>query len=211
MLITMPNFDITTKYLYAWNERVIKVAENNAIKVVSIRGRNVTKSHIESDIKKNNPRFLYFNGHGTSKAIFGQNDEPLIVLGENDDLLKSKIVHSVTCDSGRGLGEKCKADSFIGYDSWFFLPMNEFSIMNPIKDEWAKPILESALEVPIQILKRKSTKEAFDKSQEKYQKWIDEFTISSSKHTTAEIQLVLPCLFWNNFWQKIHGKGDSVI
>jgi len=209
MLITLPDFDETTSYLSAWSEDIIRTAERNNIRPIPIRGRKVTRSRVEAALKKHNPSFICFNGHGSDIAVGGHDNEPLITLGKNDSLLDSKIVHALSCSAARELGKNCKACAFIGYDGIFWLYMDGNKVTRPLQDRKVKPILESALEAPKQIVKRKTAGEAFEKSQEKYQKFIDELTLSSSKHTADELQVVLPFLHANKNYQRMFGDKNA--
>jgi len=211
MLITLPDFDVTTSYVSAWSEEIIKIAEKNGVKAIPIRGSGVTKSHVASDISSNNPSFIAFNGHGSEDCIAGQNNEPLITLGDNDKLLDSRIVHALACSSASELGKKCKAKAFIGYDGIFWLYMDRNSVSRPLSDMKAKPILESALETPRQIAKGESAGNAYAKSQETYQRFIDHMTLSSSVHTAEELQVILPFLHGNKGCQRIFGDRNARI
>ena len=206
MLLTLPKHDEITKCISVWSEDVIKTAERNGFKITDIREKGVTKSKIEYNIKSKNPKLLLFNGHGRDDVIAGHDNKPIIILGENDDLLNSKIVHSFSCSSAKELGKKCKAEAFIGYDDLFWLYMDGNNLSNPLKDKKVRPFMESAIEAPKQLAKRKTAKEAYEKSQKKYQKWIDELTLSSSKHTSEELQVILPLLQFNKNCQVIHTK-----
>jgi len=211
MLITLPKHDLVTTYVSEWSCAVIKSAQKNGINSIIISGPSVTRSEVEKMIKEKSPKFLDFNGHGSDTIIAGHNNEPLIILGENDHLLREKIVHSFTCNSARRLGRSCSSDAFIGYSNKFFLCMNRFFTTRPLKDNYAGPVLESALEAPNQLVKGKTAKESYDKSQEKYQKMIDKYTLSNSKYTTEELTLILPVLEWNKRCQVLHGNGDIKI
>ncbi len=173
------------------------------------KGNNANKSHIANDIESKNPRFINFNGHGSETCICGQNNEILIQLGENEKLLKNRIVHSLTCESAKELGAKCEAKAYLGYSGLFFFCMDGNSLSRPLDDRFATPILDSAFEVPIQITKKKTAKEAFEQSQKKYQKWIDEYTIRESKYTTEELQFILPYLCWDKAIQTLIGDAES--
>lgn len=51
MLITLPDFDITTKYLSAWSKEIINIAERNGIKPIVINSEKVNLSHVTKNIK----------------------------------------------------------------------------------------------------------------------------------------------------------------
>lgn len=209
MLITLPDYDITTYYLSAWSKRIIRVAKKNDLEPVILEGENATRSSVASNIGSKNPKFLAFNGHGSDKSIEGHNGETLIELGENHKLLKDRIVHSISCSSGRKLGKNCGAKAFIGYNDVFWLPMYRFSTASPLEDKLATPVMKSALEAPVQLAKRKDAKTAYEKSQETYKKWINEYTDSSSEYTTEELQIILPCLHWNMVVQSLEGDPKA--
>ncbi|MBI2675729.1 MAG: hypothetical protein HYX24_04685 [Candidatus Aenigmarchaeota archaeon] len=209
MFITLPDFDLVTSYASAWSAEVIDIAERNGMKITAINGRNVTKSSIETNIKSKNPKFLSFVGHGSDTVICGHDNEPLIVLGENESLLASKIVHAFTCSSAARLGKECNSSAFIGYGDLFWLYMDRNRTAKPLEDELARPFMESAIEAPRQLAKKKTAGEAFAESQRKYQKWIDELTLSSSKHTAEELQVILPLLHFNKNCQMLHGNPHA--
>lgn len=211
ILITLPDHDDLTRYASVWSEKILlSTAERVGIKPIIIsKGKNVTKSQITENIKSKNPKFLFFNGHGSPTSIGGYNNEELIVLGENDYLLNDKIVHVLACDAGKTLGKECKSKAFIGYVGKFWLCMDRFSLSRPLEDKFATPVMLSALEAPNQLLKGKRPKEAFETSQKTYDKWIDEYTHSESKYTTAELQLVMPVLFINKLLQVLHEEQNN--
>jgi len=209
MLITLPQYDPATKYASTWSQKIIDTAERNGIRVIPIKEKSVTKSHIVNIIEEKDPDFIVFNGHGSDTEIAGHNSEPIIIFGENHDLLKDRIIHAFTCSSGKVLGKKCGAKAFIGYNEWFFLCMDGSSTNRPLQDRLATPIMECAIEAPIQLAKKKSAKEAFNSSQKKYQEWIDKYTLSSSKYTMEELQLILPCLLWNKNCQVLYGNDEA--
>ena len=209
MLVTLPEHDLATLYSSKWSKEVIDVAERNGIHVTSIEGSNVTRNRVERAITSNKPMFLMFNGHGSDSMIAGHDFEPIIILGDNDNLLKDKIVHAFTCSSGRTLGARCGASAFIGYSNWFIMCIDGNSTNRPLEDRLASPIMQCAMEAPKQLAKKKTAREAYEQSQAKYQRWIDEFTLSSSKYTTEELQLILPCLMWNKTCQVLYEDNDA--
>ena len=209
MLVTLPEHDLATKYASAWSQQIINTAERNGIQIITVKGRSVTKSNVVNAIENKDPDSIIFNGHGSESIIAGHNLEPIIIFGENHHLLKNKIVHAFTCGSGKVLGKECEAKAFIGYNDWFFLCMDKSSTNRPLEDRFATPLMECALEAPIQLAKKQTARESFDKSQAKYQNWIDEYTASSSKYTTEELQLILPCLLWNKSCQALYGNEEA--
>jgi len=202
VLMTLPDHDDLTRYVSCWSSRLLaKTAERTGKGVIVSKGSSATRSHVESNIRSKNPRFVFLNGHGTADVVFGQGDEPIVKLGENEELLRGRIVHVLACDAGKSLGPGCGAEAFIGYKGKFWLCMDKFSLLKPLEDRFARPVMVSALDAPNQMLKDMPPADAFESSQRLYQEQIDEFTHSESKYTTEELQLVLPVLFINKSLQ----------
>ena len=214
VLITLPNHDWATNCISSWNKEILMpIIKKKNINHVTIESDGITEFHVTRVIEKKNPRFLVFNGHGSldGKSICGHDNEPIISLGVNDHLLDSKIVHSFTCCSAKNLGEKSNAEAFIGYKDVFLFWMHRTTTMRPIKDKLAAPQMKSAVVAPFEILKGKSVDEAYQISQRKYQKMIDEYMWNSDKYTTEEMQRVLPFLIWNKQNQKLIGNKNAKI
>lgn len=210
ILITLPDFDPTTKYISEWNKSIIVPAMlRNCRDNHILEKQKANRSHVKYTIEKENPRLLIFNGHGDDDCICGHNNEILIKLGENDNLLDSRIVHSFTCSSAGQLGVKSKADAFVGFDDKFLFWMHRSSETKPLRDPLATPQIKSAITVPFEIVKGRSVNEAYDISQTAYASLIKEYTWNSSKYTTEEIQRVLPFLIWNKMHQKMIGNGNA--
>lgn len=122
LLVTRPNYDEATTYLFHWCKPVIKMAINKGYKVVDIIGNKANKNDFESRVKKIKPNLIFFNGHGTETEIFGQDGETLINANEKMDILRNTIIYSRSCNSGKILGKNCidkGITSFIGYTEPF--------------------------------------------------------------------------------------------
>lgn len=79
----MPDHDDLTRYASAWSDEILlKTAERVGIKPIISKGKNVVKSQVTENITSKNPRFIFFNGHGSDTTIGGYRNEPLIVLGK---------------------------------------------------------------------------------------------------------------------------------
>jgi len=71
LLITRPNHDITTNYLYYWSQKIIDEADKKGVKTVDLRGKRANKKEFTSIINKIRPRFVVLNGHGDNKSVTG--------------------------------------------------------------------------------------------------------------------------------------------
>lgn len=212
ILITLPDHDNATNCLSQWNkQKLIPAIKRRNIEYHLVEGQGVTYFHVSRMISKHNPRFLVFNGHGSINGdnICGHNNEPIISLGDNEDILNARIVHSFTCCSAKKLGKGNNANAFIGYDDVFIFWMHRTTTARPLEDKLAAPHMESALTAPYEIIKGKTVEEAYNASQKKYEEWIKEYLWNKDKYTTEELQRVLPFLIWNKGHQVLIGDNKA--
>lgn len=57
-LITRPDHEPTTKYLSAWSEKVIKLAEDKGQKVIDLKSEKATRKEFEGRLSKLNPSLV---------------------------------------------------------------------------------------------------------------------------------------------------------
>lgn len=107
-LITRPNHDKVTNYLFHWSKEIMTNSYDREIYFLDLKGEDANKVKVESYIKKQNPRTIFFNGHGSDKEICGFKDEILIEINKNEELLKDKIVYSLSCSSAKELGKNAE-------------------------------------------------------------------------------------------------------
>ncbi len=212
MLITRPNHDTSTTYLYKWSESLINVAEKNGISVSDFKATKAIRNEIEKFLKKQIPLLVVFNGHGSEDSICGYKDEVLIKSGENEHLLKSKIIYAVSCNSAKVLGKITVdkgAKCFIGYDDVFVsLYDKNCSSGRELEDNIAKPFLDSSNQVVLSLLNGKKSREAYDKSQSTFRKWIEYFSSSASPPGSEHI---VSWLIWDMFCQKLIGDENACL
>src|SRR3989339_1998945 len=97
ILITRPDHDLITTYLFQWSEYVINLANKKNIKVLDLSGKRANEKMFTSYIVKNEPILVFFNGHGDEDVITGYNNEPLVAVNKNEKLLEKKIVYARSC------------------------------------------------------------------------------------------------------------------
>ena len=68
LLITRPNYDSATNYLYHWSKKVITEAVKKQIPVYDLNGEKANKSNFQSFLRSKRPRFLFLNGHTVDEA-----------------------------------------------------------------------------------------------------------------------------------------------
>jgi len=164
LLVTRPNYDPTTHYCYHWSEPVINKAKEKLFRVLDVATEKVTKDVFESYLKKQEPQFLFLNGHGSDTVVAGQDDKPILEKDNVNIIPIGSIVYVRSCNVGNTLGKDFVqyASAFIGYSKAFgFLRLNT-SMRNPLTDPLAKFSFEPSNLIVTTLIKGKSVREAHE-------------------------------------------------
>lgn len=124
LLVTRPNHDLPTTYLFYWSKLVIDFARRKKITVYDLAGKKADLKNFQSYMQKNNPNLVFFNGHGSAEEITGMNNKVLVGIDKSQELLKDKLIYARSCDCGSMLGKVCIKNGtkvFIGYRKKFSL------------------------------------------------------------------------------------------
>lgn len=170
LLVTRPQYDSGTHYLFYWSTLYVKFARSKGHQVVELDRKRANKKELTSVIEKTKPRLICFNGHGNYNLIVG-NEEILIKIGDNESLLSGSIVTVLACSSGKLLGPACIKTgtlAFIAYKEDFIFFYNNQQTSNPLNDSRAKLFLDPANEIVYSLLKGHSVKESYKRSQRHY-------------------------------------------
>lgn len=197
MLITRPNHDITTNYLFYWSTFIMAQATRSGKNITDLSKQRANAREFASVIKKTQPDMIVINGHGNHSIIAGYDNDPLVEKGKNHDLLKNAVVFARSCQSASGLGPEavragCKA--YIGYNDDFVFVTEIAMITKPLSDRTAQLFLEPSNYVAISLLKGHSPSDANNRSKEMYKKTIQK--LMSSAGASIDVELI-PNLFWN--------------
>lgn len=166
ILITRPNHDYTTNYLYFWAEEVIKLAQRRGFSVYDLKGRKASRKQFENYVQKNKPSFLFLNGHGDAVTVTGYNNEPLI---DSSSSVLDYVIYARSCDAGRKLGidlVKKGTKTFIGYTRKFIFGYSSLKITRPKDDDMAKLFLEPSNLVASTLIKGHTSIEAHHRSKD---------------------------------------------
>lgn len=196
ILITRPDDDSVLTLLCIWTETVIHLARKHNFAVFDLKSRKSNKKDFDSYIKRNNPSFLVFNGHGSETTIIGYDNEPLVSLGKDESLLKHKIIYSRTCNSAAKLGKesvKSGCQAFLGYLKPFWLPRSKTSGRNISKDKIAKRFLDPTNLIPTTLIKGHTAAEANQRSKETMIRSYREMVSSISSFEERSIAFFLYC------------------
>lgn len=210
-LITRPNHDKVTSYLFNWSKEIINFQYPNEIQFLDLKESSANRQNVESYLEKQNPRLVLFNGHGSDTSIFGYKDEVLIEMDKNEELLKDKIVYSLSCSSAKELGVsavKKGTESFIGYKDSFVMYTDSEREATPLKDNIASSFIKPSIRLSISLSKGNSAQEASDKSKEEFKKEIRKFFSSSSIDGAERIAIAL---LWDMNNQVVLGNKDAKI
>lgn len=209
-LITRPQHEKVVSYLFCWAEEILKFAKDNNIKFYDLKGEKAIRDIVSSYIKKQEPKLVIFNGHGTPTTINGHKDKMLIESDVNEDLLVSKIIYAVSCDSAADLGKKAVqkgAETFIGYDGPFSFVNDANKECKPEGDKFAEPFKKTSNEIVISLLKGKTVKETTEKFERLSFDLINKYSMSDAEPGYKEIRFFL---FWNKFFYKAIGNPQAV-
>ncbi|MBI4979999.1 hypothetical protein HZC30_00410 [Candidatus Woesearchaeota archaeon] len=167
-IITMPNYDDATAYLYCYAEELVKFAEEKNILMSQLKRPRLRRNILEESIQKQNPPLLLFNAHGDEITIYGDKiegeEEYLIQEGENHQLLTGKLTYARACSAAASLGKACtqKDGCFIGYNQPFSFWTDTSRTTTPLKDKVAQLFLQPSNELALALLRGKSAREAAD-------------------------------------------------
>lgn len=199
-LITRPDHDDTTRYLYVFCEKIVKKASQLGKKFIDLKKKKANLREFLKSVKIINPLILILNGHGNENVVTGFNNKTLIEKDRNDNLLKERITSALSCQSAKKLGPsavKKGALAYIGYDEDFIFLIEENKISTPLSDKTAGQFLNPAIDVPLSLLSGSTAKKAYQKSQNSFRKIIRK--LQSSDTGKAEKEAILYLL-----WDKNH-------
>ncbi len=210
-LITRPNHDKVTCYLFAWSKNILIEEYPQNIQFLKVEEKDVTKTNVESYLKKQNPRVVLFNGHGNDSLICGFKDQPIIESGKNEELLKDKIVYSLSCSSAKKLGVDAVdkgAETFVGYEQDFVMFTDSDRETTPLRDTVAESFMQPSNHLSISLLKGKTAGEAANRSKEYFQKEIRKYLTGESIEGSEQI---VRGLLWDMTNQVVLGNLDAKI
>lgn len=207
MLITRPNHDVTTNYLYFWSKPILEQAKKSKVSLTDLVGIRANYSEFTSIVKKTHPSLIVFNGHGSESVVAGYDNEYLVEAGRNDKILAGSVIYARSCKSAKVLGPKsiisgCKA--YIGYDDDFVFFIEDRMINRPLEDKTAKLFIQPSNQVVISLLKGQSAGDSNRRSKEGFKRIIQKMATSASTKEKAEL---VPYMVWNYTHQVCLGDG----
>lgn len=195
LLLTRPLYELTTHYLYYWAKIVVDFAKAKGVTVYDLRDSRANRTELTNYLVKKSPGVVFLNGYGRDDRICGQNDEVLLQAGENEELLRSKIVYALSCQTAKKLGLKAVAKgavAYLGYDEDFVFFTRKEKESRPLDDDRAELFLEPSNQVVIALLKGYSPVQAHQKSKKAFAKNIEYLLTGKSPE-----RYLARYLYWN--------------
>jgi|SRR3989344_3590285 len=210
IILTLPRYDVVTEYLSVFSQEIEIEAEKKGIFLKPLKEEKVNREEFEKVINKLGCNFIVFNGHGSGDSLKGDKDKVLVKLGENDSILKNRLVYARSCEAASILGRESVKNSngcFIGYNLPFEFYFDPEWSGNPIKDNFARPFLESSNLVPISLIKGNSALEAHERARKQMLKNIKKIIRSKTQEAFSIAESL-----WNNYLgQVILGNQEATL
>lgn len=206
-LFVRPQHDDVVSYLYHYSKELLDKSESKGFDTINKEKEDATSKIVLSVIQKKNPNFIMFNGHGSPILICGHDDEILIEYGKNHELLKNKVVYSLSCSSAEILGKNIADDTttFIGYTDEFALGMDINCQASIQRDKRARLFLEPSNILVKSLLKGNSPKEAVEKAKKLMKENLSKLRTDSS----PDAKDYIPYLFNNYTILEIFGNEEK--
>jgi hypothetical protein len=211
LLITRPSYEITTRYLYVWNKKIIREAFDRGINVLDLKKEKAVKNEFMGRMKKINPALVLLNGHGDSDCVTGHNGEVIVRVGDNEEILKGKIIYALACKSASCLGPKsvqAGAVAFVGYLKDFVFFNDDSKIAHPENDRVAGLFLDPSNRLSISLVKGNNVSDASKKSRKAFAENIKKL-LNSDNNSPNYSSSFIPYLVWNMKHQACYGNQHA--
>lgn len=208
-LFVRPSHDDVTSYLHYFSRELVQESKSRGFNTIDKEKENSTRKIVTEVIKKNEPKFIMFNGHGDDSLICGHRDEIIIEYNDNHALLKNKIIYSLSCSSAKELGRGVSDNNttFIGYVDDFALGMDTNCQASINKDKMARLFLEPSNLLVKSILKGNCASEAIKKAKDLMKKNISFLRTESS----PDAKDYLPFIFNNYLVLEVLGNKTAAL
>jgi len=208
MLVTRPNHDNGTNYLYYWSKPVIGEAEKRGIKVTDLLSKKANRSNLLSYYKKHKHKLVFLNGHGFDNLITGYNDEILIDDGVYKMELGGSVVVARSCRCAKILGNflvKNGVIAFVGYQDDYVVKTSRKYTTRPLMDPMAALFLKPSNMIVESLLKGNTVEVANIKSRKLLARNISKILVGESKDKDDTVR----CLYHDFINQVVIGNLEA--
>lgn len=208
-LFTRPDYDPVTKYLSAWSKILIEEARAKAIEIIDLVGAKANRKEFEGRLKKKRPSLVMLNGHGNDDCVTGQDEEPLVNVGENSKVLAGCVTYAVSCNSATRLGKEVgtHADTaYVGYEKKFSFMHTQGFFKRPEEDPAAQPFMEFSNQVVRGLIKGHTAEESVQRAKE-----VGELHLRKLESSLSDPNIQMAAAFlWRDISHLVvHGRGDK--
>lgn len=207
ILVTRPNHDLPTIYLYRWSEALIHLAKRKLFTVLDLNGDKADRVTFEKYLRVNRPIFVFLNGHGTADDVRGIGDEIIIDKDTKGKDIQGVVIYARSCDAGVNLGSilcTLGAKTFVGYDRPFSVITSNSCNSRPLEDSMAKLFLDPSNLLVSTMLKGNTVSEANERSKTEMKRNISHL-ITRGDTSSATY------LYNNLLGQVLFGDQDAII
>src|SRR6266496_64969 len=104
IVVTAPDHDIVTE-TFSKHIKTIVSSADATFDITVISSSDASMTNLAREIDSKDPHLVLLNGHGSSEALYGQNNEVLLSTSHADlDRYKDRIVHALACEAALSLG-----------------------------------------------------------------------------------------------------------
>jgi hypothetical protein len=165
LLIIRPNVpgdNYTSMFSYQAAEQVKTKAIAEGWTVTDLQANNTNRANVEQTINSVNPDFIIHYDHGSSYALYGQNNNTITAVldAANVSLFDGKAASTVSCESALGLGPLAidsNAKAYLGYDELHWVHL-----------WYVNKFIEASNAANYALLEGKTYQQAYDLAIQKY-------------------------------------------
>jgi hypothetical protein len=165
LLIIRPNVpgdNYTSMFSYQAAEQVKTKAIAEGWTVTDLQANNTNRANVEQTINSVNPDFIIHYDHGSSYALYGQNNNAITAVldAANVSLFDGKAASTVSCESALGLGPLAidsNAKAYLGYDELHWVHL-----------WYVNKFIEASNAANYALLEGKTYQQAYDLAIQKY-------------------------------------------
>lgn len=211
-LITRPQHDKHTAYLYSFSKAIVSmVKENPEIRLNELEGSKANRKNLESSLSTSERTLAFLNGHGNQEVVFGHIDKPILDK-DNVNLTNDKIVYALACDSLVKLGKLAVekgAKAYIGYKDEFMWVGDPSKSAIPDKDKNSKPFRRACHILISSLVSGIPAEKAIDKTKVEYRKLIRSYG-TSEDDPYGDVPAIGFALAWDMLTLDMFGDGKAV-
>jgi len=215
ILFTRPSHDQATACLHYFSGKLIEEIKGvGEYSIINLERHKATREIFEKSMTKSKPRLVVLNGHGFKQGVCGQ-DKKIILDKDNINLLDSKIIYAVACDSSEELGEiataKGNADAYVGYEAHFMVVTDPSRSSTPSKDKNIKIFIKPYATMVLSLISGLSVEKAINHTKDTLRGLIREYGVYGISDKYGDAPLIRFALYWDLTFLKGYGDLSSIV